>query len=309
MRGGTDPIVADRLLAHTGLARVSSVANVYNVYQYEAERRAALERWVGFLVGEEVQTSSNQSPQLMLPAPEPEVEVSPEAAPPMVIFGDFTQAMAHKDEVAARFIAKVVVILTDPGVMHANAQIWVSELAPAFKAKHPGKSHSAAFLALAYRAAEWSINDETVLKRTEVETQRAQWSENARKLRDDAKRARAAAEQARSMGQEEFVREAEADALELEQKANTWEQMLEAYITPDDPRCVEYRSGDVSHTSSRAKGVALALRTLTEEIFGRDIPDMGRRLRQCRDRRVRDAVPRPAASEGQRVSDLNALDR
>ena len=71
VRDGTDPIVADRLLAHSGLPGVSSVASTYNVYKYEAERRAALERWVNFLVGEEVQTSSIP-PQLLLPAPDSE---------------------------------------------------------------------------------------------------------------------------------------------------------------------------------------------------------------------------------------------
>ena len=64
-----DSIVADRLLAHTKLAGVSAVASTYNIYDFETERRVALERWVDFLVGGEAETSA--SAPLMLPAPSP----------------------------------------------------------------------------------------------------------------------------------------------------------------------------------------------------------------------------------------------
>jgi integrase len=268
VRNGTDSIVADRLLAHVGLAKISAVASTYNLYDFEAERKAALERWVDFLIGEEVETSA--SARLMLPAPDPgPIDERHAATPPVVILGDFSQAMEHKDEVAARFICKITGILTDPGVMHANGQIWGSELAPAFKTKHPNNSYPAAFLTLAYSAAELALNGETVLKRGgEVEVKRAKYSGEARKRRDGAEQKRAEAEEARKMGREEYAREAEADALRLDREAAIWEQMLEAFITTDDPRCVENRSGDVTHTSSRAKGVALALRQRNGEIFG-----------------------------------------
>ena len=68
---GVSSIVADRLLGHASLKNISPTADIYNVYEFAAERKAALEQWANFLTGEE-EVSSSQSPPLMLPAPDPE---------------------------------------------------------------------------------------------------------------------------------------------------------------------------------------------------------------------------------------------
>ena len=267
VRNGFDSLVADKLLAHTRTSKLNAVAAVYNHYDFLKERATALERWVDFLVVEEVGTSA--SAPRMLPAPDLEpIDARPDATSPVVILGDFSQAMARKDEVAARFVAKITDILTNPDVMHANEQILKAKLSTAFREKHRDKPYKAAFLTLAYSAAERALNDETVLKRNEVEMQRNVWDVKIYKLRSDAKRARAEAEVARAMGREEFACEADARAQEFDAQASHWEQMLQAFITTDDPRCVEYRAAEASHASSVAKGVALALRPCMEEIFG-----------------------------------------
>ena len=79
-----DSIVADRLLAHTGLARVSPVASTYNLYDFETERKAALERWVAFLVDGEAATGASAPP--MLPAPKVETTTATKEAESRTIF-------------------------------------------------------------------------------------------------------------------------------------------------------------------------------------------------------------------------------
>jgi integrase len=164
VRNGVDSFVADRLLAHTQLTKISAVASTYNIYDFEPERRAALERWVDFLVGGEATEVATEtprpSPQLLLPAPAPDPvpairwdEVasplqleyragleSAEARYPIRRRPETRDAIAREEELNRR----VEDILIDRGVMLANPAILKARLSPAFKVEHPDRPNSTA---------------------------------------------------------------------------------------------------------------------------------------------------------------------
>jgi integrase len=271
VRGGTDPIVADRLLAHTGLARISSVASTYNVYQYEAERRAALERWVGFLVGEEVEMSSNQSSQLALPPPEPTTPTPPEVGPPPAFQ---LTGMAEREALGEEnFISVLLRIGGRRDVHNANREIFKRE-ANAFAAKFLGTldsesdPHETAIAVLTHAAALAHLEGITVFKPHEVEEKRAEWTEQAQRWAVTAKKERAEAEQARAMGQAGFAAEADARAEKAAAIAGLFEAALQNEMKPDDVCVVAYRKGDPRLKETRGRGVFLMLLLLTETIFG-----------------------------------------
>ena len=292
VRTGTDSIVADRILAHTQLAKISAVASTYNIYDFEKERRVAIGRWVDFLAEEEAEVSANTSPQLALPAPDCELALSaPDRdlgveydstfplhaayhadmmSPPIVKF--LPSRQEERDGAAERLNQRVQSILADSNVMRAGLEIWKARLTPAFEAKHPDNSHSEAIKFMAHCAAQWAVGRETVRKRPEVEANQDGWAERGRDARHNADVERAAAEQARALRQEEYAQGHEAAARQYDAEADLCEEFLQAAMTIDDPCCVEYRSCDPSHPSARAKAVLRLLEEVTVTIFGRRHP-------------------------------------
>lgn len=282
---GVSSIVADRLLGHASMKTISPTASTYN---FAAERKAALELWANFLVGEEAESRS--TPTLMLAAPGPEaVSESRTTIPALAtvenssheegafetvgakrsFIADFTAAAreARARERAERFAALMAKIAGDYDVARTNIEIHKSRLTPAFKAEFPRDSHSKAIEALLYRAAELALNRVTVVKRVELNRR----IEEVSSRRAAAKKARAAEEAANAMGHEEYAREAAADAERLEMEASDWERIHQALSPlPDDPRVVEYRSSEASHKSSRALGVMQELKKRNKEIFGNE---------------------------------------
>jgi integrase len=278
VRGGTDPIVADRLLAHTGLGGVSAVASTYNVYKYEAERRAALERWVDFLVGEEVQTSSSAL-QLMLPAPESAMPMSPEVESSVIqLTGWKERVEAREEALEENFTSLVLRIGSRRGVYNANREIFkrgAKAFAPKFlETLGPkGDPCEVAISVLTHTAALAHHGGITVFKPHEVEEKRAEWTEQAQRWGAAAKRAREEAKQARAMGEERFAVEADAAAEKAEAIAGLFEAALQDGMKPDDVCVVAHRKGDPGLKEARALGVLRMLLLLTETIFG--VPDAG----------------------------------
>ena len=291
VRNGTDSIVADRLLAHVGLAKISAVASTYNLYDFETERRTATAKWIAFLTGgKELEVLPGPLP--MLPVPSEATDARRDTIPPLVILEDFRHAGgrafepadtersfiadlaphagASARETAGKYACLILTILTDLEVEHANSEIRKTKLTRAFLEEFPDNSHSEAIKALTYRAADLALNGATVLKRSEVEAWKAKWNEEARWRRRDAELDREGAERARASGREEDACEAIANAERLEDEAFTAEQMSRAYITTDDPRCVEYRSAGATHKSSRTLGMLQALKMRNAEIFGNE---------------------------------------
>ena len=229
-----DSIVADRLLAHTKLAGVSAVASTYNIYDFEVERRAALERWVDFLVGEEGETRASEP--LMLPAPSPALsrEEEEKAAPPTVL-----QLTGVKEQEAAleeRFADLILRITSRPDVIRANSQILKrDDFASEFLAtlEHKSAPHGTAIAVLTYTAALAHQEEITVFKPGEVEAQRDKLARQPQRWHAEAERARLEAEQARDIGHEEFAAKADAQAQKAEAIAGLWERVAAEH---DDPR-------------------------------------------------------------------------
>jgi Phage integrase family len=278
-----DSIVADRLLAHTKLAGVSAVASTYNIYDFEAERRVALERWVDFLIGGEAETSV--SAPLMLPAPSStsatlaevvDEEETPQTGP-TVFFPVPVPDWTRTQEVQEEAIRLVLRITNRRGVIRVAQEILKRQrkrFAPVFlKTLGPSSDpNEKALELLAHMAASAYLDRITVFKRDEVEALRAEWAEQAQRWRDNATRLRLEAKQARAIGQGEFAAELDAKILKAETIAGGWEEALRTQMAPDDVCATAHSKGGPEFPEARAHGVYHVLHLLTKQIFAAPAP-------------------------------------
>jgi integrase len=286
VRNGVDSFVADRLLAHTQLTKISAVASTYNIYDFEPERRAALERWVDFLEGGEAAATPSPSPQLALSVPEPApldgtvlrpvsaalavLEDYEEMPPSGTVVTRYLPARPEqRDEQLERLQRRVINILADPRVMRANLEILKETPTPQFKAEHPSDPNTEAIKLMAHCVARWAIDGETVRKPSEIKVERDYWEERARDAENDAKTAWLAAKRADELHQPEYAEGHSADAKRFEDETALSRQFLQNAMSMDDPQCVKYRSGDPLHQINQAKALLLLLKPITAEIFGR----------------------------------------
>jgi integrase len=282
VRSGVNAIVADRLLAHKGLGEIAAT---YNIYNYQEERKAALEKWIDFLTDGEAMGIPGPTPQRALPALDPiplNGTVLPPVSTSLAILEAYEPSVAvtrylpaqpeQRDEQTERVQRRIIKILADPRVMRANLEILKAPLTEEFKAKHSENPHAEAIKFLAHCAAMWAIDKRTVLKTSEVKAERDVWEEIIQAAKDGAREARLAAEQARKLKWPEYAEGHEADARRLEAEAEAAATLLRGTITLDDPRCVGYRPGDRSYPAARAKGLSLSLTKVAAGIFGRQRP-------------------------------------
>ena len=171
VRNGVDSFVADRLLAHTQLTKISAVASTYNIYDFEAERRAALEKWVDFLEGGEAAAIPSPSPQQALPAPDPtplDGTILPSPAVSRAILEDYYREETpllgtvvrylpakpeQRDGQTERLQRRIIDLLADPRVMRANLEILKATPTPKFKAEHPHDPNAEAIKLMAHCVA------------------------------------------------------------------------------------------------------------------------------------------------------------
>jgi integrase len=274
VRNGFDSLVADKLLAHTRTSKLNAVAAVYNHYDFLKERATALERWVDFLVGEEVGTSA--SAPLMLPAPEVEKTTTTmvEEAKPAAVF-QLTGVKEQEEALEERFADLILRITSRPDVIRANFQILKrNDFASEFLAtlNHKSASYGTAIAVLTYTAALAHQEEITVFKPGEVEAQRAKLAKQPQRWHAEAERAHLEAEQSRAIRQEEFAAKADAQAEKAEAIAGFWERVLQNTMTPDDVCVVTNRKNDPRLKESRARGVFNTVLLLTETIFGAPEP-------------------------------------
>ena len=188
VRNGFNSLVADKLLAHTRTSKLNAVAAVYNHYDFLKERATALERWVDFLVGEEVGTSA--SAPLMLPAPEVEKTTTTmvEEAKPAAVF-QLTGVKEQEEALAERFADLILRITSRPDVIRANFQILKrNDFASEFLAtlNHKSASYGTAIAVLTYTAALAHQEEITVFKPGEVEAQRAKLAKQPQRWHAEA---------------------------------------------------------------------------------------------------------------------------
>ena len=165
VRGGVNAIVADRLLAHKGLGEIAAT---YNIYNYQAERKAALELWVNYLTGGEETATPGPTPQRALPAPGVaplDGDILPSVAESAPFSSDIgwvgespgtgvTRYLPappeQRNEQVERVQRRVIKLLRDPGVMRVNLGILKATLTSKFKAKHSQDPHGQAIELLAH---------------------------------------------------------------------------------------------------------------------------------------------------------------
>ena len=92
-----------------------------------------------------------------------------------------------------------------------------------------------------------------MFKQSEVEAQRAKWSDQAQRWRDEAAKARAA---------KDLTKAEKAEGV-----AAVWEAALDNTMGPKDVCVVAYNRGDPASKQARAHGVHRMLLLLTETIF------------------------------------------
>jgi integrase len=292
VRNGTDPIVADRLLAHAGLEKIGPSAANYMTYRHENERRIAIERWVDYLAGAEAEVSPDPSPPL-LPAPLHGTVIPPDTSRPRTLPVtmttvnlppvDLSQAEEREGQISETAFRVVMAITTHLEFVRAAKEILEKgKLAPAFKKEHPDATLSTALEILIQTAATLVLNREGAAKRAAVEAEQEKWDERTRGYRDAAEIARGSAKRklaealgTRAGGDEDRALQLESEAAELERRAEGYdsdaalsEQMTS--IDPDDSRVFTYLPGD--EQAKLAKGVLLGMKRKNKEIFGGEWP-------------------------------------
>ena len=265
------------MLAHKGLGEIAAT---YNIYRYEAERKAALELWVNFLDGGDPR--SNAATRLVGAARGGDTGFCRrEPRHSQAYYGkELTSGVvvtrqsrpSERDNEDNRVWRRIADILLDPGVVRAIPQMLTAKLAPAFKAKHAREASKEAVKFMAHCAARWAIERKTVRKSGEVKAELDLWKERICDAKNAARTAREGAEQARELRQPEYAEALEAEARLFDAEAATAEIFLEAAMTMDDPCCVTYRPADPAHPSSRAAALKVLLQQVTVQVFGRSYP-------------------------------------
>jgi hypothetical protein len=287
VRNGVDSIVADRLLAHTQLANISAVASTYNIYGFEAERRAALEKWVDFLTSGEGVAISGPSPRLALSPPDP-APLNGTILPPVsdslaileayygedgltsgtVVTRHLPARPEERDQQTERLQRRVIDLLLDSRVAHAIQEIWKATLTEKFKAEHPHAPHAEAIKLMAHCVVRGAINDETVHKPSGIKARRDYWEERIREAENDAKAAQLAAQRAHELRQPEYAEGHEVEAKQFKAEAKLNRQFLKREMAELGDLEVKHRSGDPLHETNQARALALLLNPLIVEIFG-----------------------------------------
>jgi hypothetical protein len=267
VRNGVDSLVADKLLAHVKGAKQSAVAAIYNKYEYLVERRDALERWTGCLIGDaDLKLDVTAAPT---PKTEPESE-NPSRQVHLLLMNpnDLAKAATADSDVLHRLI---MMVMTDVEVIRACNGLLKFPLDPEFESD----GYAAVFEHAAIKRVQLELVDpRPVLKQDAVDRDRTHWNkvESARRAKlEDARlqfeQAQAAAKAARDLGHEQYAREHDLEAQEAiakmkveEEAVATWRQMIATLPAADDPRVVKNLMGwSLTNPTARAQGVQVEM--------------------------------------------------
>jgi integrase len=301
---GIDSIVADKSLSHvSGGAKLSPVGLIYQKFEFLPQRGEAIERWVRFLAGETKEASSPAHPAVEPPTIDATAEHVAEFEPDKPELEPRSEQQKLK-QVTFESLAEgedfdfwrlptvrrafayqdlMLTILSDPKVCAANVYLSGQALSPEFEDTYGSGAYGKAFLELARLRARQVLTPRPLVKAKDIEADRDHWTKELEQYRAaaatdwaDAKRARTEADQARSLGREEYAVEAEqlaafaeSNARQNEEAVTVWEQMLRVIPTTNDPRVARNLSlAERISGKAHAVGAFEEMGRLIKEIWG-----------------------------------------
>jgi integrase len=263
-RFGIDHAVIDLLLAHVPF---KGVKGVYNVYAYEAERRAALERWADFLAG-------GASASIILPAPPKVLPASPSTPIPAPLNGEDYEALRRELEIADLRTALIAQIMGHPDMDGPKGFRAMVQHRKRLLPKHAYRDVETIVTAMAWILADMMLYGIERVCRPEIERLRDLWAARRDRKRGIADRCHMDARQARERAQADLASSIDREAREAEKAADLAEDWIERAERVLD--CLDDETPQ--HPSDIATTLARLLANFTSDLFTAPAPHLARKM-------------------------------
>jgi integrase len=262
-RARVDPQVIAKLLAHGKTAQLSDSDRVYLTYEYQDERRDALERYVNFLTGGASASITLPAPPKLLPAPL-------STSIPAPLNGEGYEALRRELEIADLRTALIARILGHPDMDGPKGFKAMVRQRKRAASKYAHRDVETIILTMAWILTDMMLYGMERICRPEIERLIGLWVTRRDRKRGVADRRHIDAQQARDRGQTDLASSIDGEAREAEAAADLcdgWIEGAKRFLDRLDDETPQ-------HPSDWARTLARLLTNFTSNLFRAQAPEL-----------------------------------